>query len=381
MGHTKAVILDVRSMSVTAIVGEAGVNNTFVFKSACSRPYEGYENGRFYSVASLKKSVYAVLDEALNGTKEKFETVYVGVPGEFLKAIDKKYIKFFPSPKRIAKSDVEKFCREACVAAEERSYELVYESALYFITSDGNKSASPVGTISSSLQGRMSYAYSSDVFNETMREALTAYGFKTVRFIPSPFVQAQYLLSEEKRRNGALLLDIGAISSTIVAVYGNGVVKEQTIDIGEKHMAAAICGALDVSYDVAIGLLKEVNLFRTGILDLQITEEKRVSTEQINQIVRTVLDSFCEPLESFLSECPSIMSERPLCVTGEGVGGVRGAVEYVADKLGKSAKIVAPEIPYYNKPSVSSEISLLDYALKKCGAEKFFYKLLNGFGG
>ena len=82
-----------------------------------------------------------------------------------------------------------------------------------------------------------------------------------------------------------------------------------------------------------------------------------------------------------MEECPQMVANRPLLITGEGVTGIRGAVEHISKRLSRETDVLAPALPYYNKPSMSSRISLLDYALKNKKTEGFFYKLLNGFGG
>ena len=68
-------------------------------------------------------------------------------------------------------------------------------------------------------------------------------------------------------------------------------------------------------------------------------------------------------------------------MTGEGVTGLRGAAEHISRRINRETEIVSPAIPYYNKPSMSSRISLLDYALRDSKKDGFLYKLINGFGG
>lgn len=381
MAHKSVSILDVRSMSVTAVIGAAGVNNTFVFKGSQSQNYDGYEDGKFYNAEELKKAVYAALQAAEGSAGEHAHTVYVGVPGEFTKIVNKKHLIAFSSPRRIAGGDIDALYKDGYGSVEESSFENIRASALYFITSDARKVSDPTGIVSSTLQANVCYVLASCYFTDLFRQMLREYGFRKVIFVPSSYAQAVYLLSEEKRKAGAILLDVGAISSTISVVYGDGILKECTFWVGEGHIAAELCAGLDVSYEDATEILRRSNLFRTGVSDVRLDEERFYSTDKVNEYIKAGLDKLCEPLSAFLDECPALVANRPLLMTGEGVTGIRGAAEHISRRISREAEVVAPEIPYYNKPSMSSRISLLDYALKHRRTEGFFYKLINGFGG
>lgn len=47
MNRKSAAVLDVRSSAVTALVGERGVNNTFVFRGVRTEEYDGYADAEF----------------------------------------------------------------------------------------------------------------------------------------------------------------------------------------------------------------------------------------------------------------------------------------------------------------------------------------------
>ena len=47
MGRKSVAVLDVRSSEISIVVGERGVNNTFVFKASKTEPYDGYDDTAF----------------------------------------------------------------------------------------------------------------------------------------------------------------------------------------------------------------------------------------------------------------------------------------------------------------------------------------------
>ena len=79
--HKKQVaVIDVGSSKITALIGERGINKTFVIKGRYSYEYDGFCNGAFFDLDQLKQIFFT-----LGGIIKKagLDTVYVGVPGEF----------------------------------------------------------------------------------------------------------------------------------------------------------------------------------------------------------------------------------------------------------------------------------------------------------
>ena len=74
-------------------------------------------------------------------------------------------------------------------------------------------------------------------------------------------------------------------------------------------------------------------------------------------------------------------ASSPLSVTGEGIGGIGGAAEHIAKRLGRMTRVVYPDLPYYDKPVFSSRIALLSAALSERKKSGLFGRIFNIFGG
>lgn len=383
MGHKSVAILDMRSWTVTAVIGQKGVNNTFVFKGTQSRQYEGYDNSRFYDENGLKQAIYSVLSAAEQSANERLKTIYVGVPDEFTKVINKRHLISFSSAKKIGESEKETLFKDGYANVDEPNYENIHSSALYFITADSRRVLDPVGIVSPTLEANICYILCRTYFTEYMRNALKEYGYKEVVFVPAAYMQSLYLLSEEKRRASAILLDAGMAASSVSVFYGNGILRQENFQFGEGNVSGALCEGLDISYESATEILKKANLFchTTEPNRPLYPDERYISSDKINEIIAEQLDLLCEPLSRFLDELPSAAANRPLLITGEGITGIRGAVEHIAKRLNRETEVLTPKLPYYNTPSMSSRISLLSYALKDKYNKSLIYRILTGFGG
>lgn len=374
--------MDIRSTTVTSVIGEAGVNHTFLIRGSQAEMYDGYGEGRFFSEEDLRQCVYTALTATAHSASERHATIYVGVPSGFTYTLTKTHKIAFSAAKRVSAGDVETLLETGFMGVEIAGYEKVHASAMYYVTSDTRKVMDPIGMISNTLQANISYSLVSTYFTQTIGRILTDYGFKKIIFVPSSYAQARYLLNESKRASGAVILDVGTTSSTMTAFYGDGILTEEEIPYGVGNILMELMATFDWSYERAFEELKRANVYRRTTTEKYLFGDAGfIRPERINEVIISGLDRLSLPLSGFLSNCPPLFTESSLFVTGEGAVGMRGSLEHISRRCNKEAELLVPNLPYYDKPSMSSRIALLDYAIKNKKADGIFRKLLNGFGG
>ena len=81
MRKNYVAVLDVRSADITAVVGERGVNNTFIIKHKSTCAYDGYAEGELLDVGGFSSALTEVVKSTLFAAS-RIKTFYVGVPGE-----------------------------------------------------------------------------------------------------------------------------------------------------------------------------------------------------------------------------------------------------------------------------------------------------------
>ena len=215
-----AAVLDVRSNSVTVVIGERGVNNTFVFKGVHSEEYDGFADAEFFDLQSLQNAVWTSLEEAERSRGERIREIFVGVPGEFCEVVTKRHLMSFQKKRRVAAYDPDALFNGGFEGMQ--GYSLIHRGAIWYVTSDKRRTIDPVGMITDSLEGYLSYFFASDAFMEIFRNILGEYGVKKVNFLPVSLAEALYLIPSETRDEFAILLDIDKISMTFSVVGGNG---------------------------------------------------------------------------------------------------------------------------------------------------------------
>lgn len=373
MRSNYVAVLDIRSSEMTAVVGERGVNGTFIIKSKYTCPYDGFAEGELLDKENFASAVCELVRNTL-GSSGSVKTFYVGIPGEFLKIVNTEKTITFPSAKKIRPADMETIIRMSAPPPD-KEWRTIRNSCIYYVLSDKRKLINPVGAVSDSLQARLCHFRCNTDFVECLMDTFKGFsGIPNINLIPSTLAEALYLVEPEKRDEGAVLFDLGYISSTYSVVCGNGLLYSESYSVGVGHVAFYLMDELDIPFDVASTFLSTVNLNakeKPNSVEQCIYEGKTYSfsTENLRAKIREGLDLLCETIETCRQNYSGKnLDGKPVLFTGEGVKTIRGAVEHISGRLVRSVEIVAPKVPYYDKPQFSSLFSLLDMALKDANA-------------
>lgn len=388
MNRKSAAVLDVRSSAVTALVGERGVNNTFVFRGVRTEEYDGYADAEFFDLQGLQRAVYAALEGVEHACGGSIRELWVGVPGEFVRVVPKRCFMSFQSKRRVTSFDIDNLFKNG-FTPEEGGYTLIRRSAVCYYTSDKRRTIDPVGMISDSLEGYLSYFFADGRFLDIFRNMLSEYGVRKVYFLPSSLAEALYLIPSETRDEYAILLDVDTMSMTFSVVCGNGIVYQNACSVGGGHVTAQLYrdGDVDIPFDVARAMIGKINLSGKDAGDavVECVDKLRTYTlpvQFLKERVKDGLDMLCEVVSKCLELCGDRnIDYKPVLLTGGGITGIRGMREHLSGRLDKVVEIVAPALPYYNKPAQSSLLSLLHMALLDKREKSFFHKFFNGIGG
>ncbi len=380
MGRKSVAVMDIRSSKITMLVGERSVNNTFVFTAMKSVSYGGYADGRFFNERELSELAVNTLREVERVSNMKIRRLYIGVPGEFLKVLLDEPVTGFPKQKRIAAGDIDALYESGRQEFAEMTF--LRASCAIFTTSDKRVVIDPVGIMSSSLKGLVSYFYCTKYFTDLMERIFEGTGI-TLKFLPSTLAMACYLIPSETRDEYAFLLDVGDNSSTVMLMQGNAILKQTTAPVGRTQIVAELMKALSVPYDVASSLLPKTNLYtRSNAGKAEFMNAKGTYEIDLDVLVSAVkdgLDAVCEIVGSFMENMQGReLDYKPIYVTGEGICDIRGALEHVSKRVDRVCEYITPNLPYYDKPSMSSFISLVDMACDDNAQGGFFYHLFGG---
>ena len=371
-------ILSIGSSNINLIIGERGVNGTFIFRSNVSANYYAFMNGEFTDIKELESEIVKILN-SINKTSEigEISKIYVGVPGEFCKTITKNYKITFNSAKKI-NAKVLKSLYEVAFEDVDCEYTLAHRSAVYY-TVDDVRVDNPIGKRGSSLAGRLSFSLVSNNFKEVITNIFKKCKINTVKFISEDYAESQYLFSGSEKSACKIVIDVGSVTTSFAISVGGGLLYSGAIPLGGGIITAYLYDKFKCDYLVAEQLKQKINLGLKAnpLANYVITDSMGVDytfpRDEVNDIAKMVLDDIAEKFDNAFSKCPlKIPSDSDTYFTGGGICYNRGAVEYISTRIGVLPKTIKPSLPHYGKPEYSSRLALLDTALNTCNDKIFF---------
>lgn len=369
MYKKQVAIIDVGSSEIRAVVGEKGVNNTFIIKGKSAFPYEGFADATFFDVDGFKTAILSAGQYLKSVARSDVHTVYVGVPGDFTQVFVKGSQISFEKSKKVTDADVDKLY-DATFVTNLGNTSLINRSAVIYELADFRRLANPIGVQTEVLKGKLSFITCNNYFMECVKAGLQSCGFNNVEFVSTALAQAMYLFDAESRDRIAILADVGYITTTISVVQGDGIVYQRSFNYGGGYITGVISENFDVDFDVAETIKRKISVSRiTDGNPLEILDGengKYYSIDELKKLVIMCIDNFCEEVMISLEKVGfTIPDYVPLKITGGGLSFIRGAKEHVSARLGMIVETIAPSVPLMDNPLESSILSLLDIALQQ----------------
>ena len=308
MTKDSVAILEVGSQKITCIIGQRGVNGTFIIKSIAESDYDGFSDGQFFDINSLAEAVKEVIAETSKNARTSVDKLYVSVPGEFSTARTKEHTLAFARKKRIRKREIEDL-HTSFSLSENSEYVITDTSAIYYTLDDNRRVAHPENILSYRLGGFLCYMFGEKYYIQLMTNICRKAGVKKIEFIAEALAEAKYLLTREEKDVKRVVVDVGYLTTNVFIAFGNGILFQKAFSYGGGYITAELMEKMDVDFDMAERLKRKINLgYDTraeGSYKLTVNDEDfLLSLQKANFTVRFCLDKLAENIDKTLRECP-----------------------------------------------------------------------------
>ena len=382
MPKTKVTVIDIGSKSISALIGEKGVNNTFVTHGFSECDYAGYYEGEFLEEDKLKETISKVLLEAQSSAATTIEKVYVGVPACFSFCKTTSLTQTFGQKVKVMYENLATLYRRASESMGSDNYVLISCSPINFVLDDGRAMLDIVGQKTSKITAELSIVYAESWFIEKINEILKDLGIKSVEYLSAPLCQSLYLLPKERRMVSSVVIDCGYIETSVSIVKGDGLCLLRSFAVGGGHVSADLMECLNITFNEAENLRKQLilSVVPTDKDDYEIARDGRVvpiSMKQANEIASDRIDM----IGKLVKKCLNFDEQTkylPYYLTGGGISYIKGAKDILSEALGENVSILYPKDVNLAKPQYSSLLGLADKALsQEKGNKNFFTSLLD----
>lgn len=349
------ILLDIGSYSISAYAVDP-VDSSI--RMGIEKNYSGYQNGEWLDdVDNIKQIVSNVLDSTLARIDCSVKNIYVGVPSEFTKISVQELRQVYPKGRPITDKDIDTLYDSGNTTAD-MSYIAINSSPIVF-TLDGRRTDNPVGSFCNEIKVLASYTLCNKGFYDNIKNMLSRYT-KNVKFVPTAWAEAISLISPKVRDSGALICDVGYISTSVAYMRGDGMLDLASLSRGGAFIASDLMTVLKIPFGAALKLkpMIDFSINYQPSDEFVFTHDKReyrVNAELATEIAIARVEDMAQCIKSiiegFSHKCAPYLK---LYLTGGSLGEMRGVKNIISNIVGRSVEILTPNLPQYNRPRFAS---------------------------
>lgn len=384
--------LDIGTSKVFGISGITNANGLEIIGAEVHNlPEDIVKKGRIADIEEASNSIFAVLKSLNEKIGEKIEWVTIGMGGGHLKGtIHAKRMEIEPQGREIGESDVESLKREirsAVIAANGSGRRVLYTVPQEYNIDDLNVARrTPVGMHGNSLEMKVHAITVETNPLQDIRTCIKSSGAQIEKIYPHSWAAAEATLTEEEKRVGCLLIDIGKGTTDMVLFSDGKTILTDSIKVGGGNVDIDISKVLHTPVAVAEelkkkhgwcnypGLVQEKNRVLSEnmeIFDLSGKMSRKVTVEEVSKIVYDRMHEIFVDFVKYRIEKPALLHTAGAGVIISGGGArLKGMAKLAESVFDMPARIALPKNLFnldesFLQPEFSSGIGLLLLASKQ----------------
>lgn len=363
-------VLDFGSSKISLIVGSKSVNDNFNIVAKSETAYDGFIDGEFLEPNKLKGAISEVLNLAQLSFDRKIKKLFIGVPSEFCYIAIKELVTSFKKTTKIKQEHIDDLFEKSNSFNLSDTHSKINHSSIFYVLDNEQKVINPINCVTKYFSVLASFVFVENSFTSLLNNTLQELKINNFEYLASCLTESVYLLSSEEREKGAILVDCGYITTSIMFVLGEGLLDLKSFSMGGGHITADLNELINIPFGVAEKLKQKLilSLKPTGLDYYEINIESKitkVSAKIANDIALARIDKILEIIKNCIDEKPKeIQNLNKIYLTGGGISFLKGIKNYISQVLDLNVEILSPKPLAYGKPTLSSIISLLDTAIK-----------------
>lgn len=372
MANKCVTVVEIGSSKLSCIVAQRGINGIFNIKAKASVEYAGFFEGEFIDKSLLEDAVKSLFSQIQNIYKKKIEKVYVGVPAEFSKVLSAREQIIFKFKRTVKAKDLHLLTSSASSKIDVEGMEVLSVSPIYFTLDDNRKTNKPLGTKASKISAEMSVVLAQKSFISTFNKIWTRIAIGQVEYLSEPLCEAMLILEKEDRERTCIVVDIGARSTSVAFVKGDGLSNLTSFSMGGSHITSDLCEACGISYNDARNLKKQIVLSLQGgdedFYELSVFggNVMKIPMNYANEVVCYRL----ELIAKTVNECIRLFAKEyvpyyPIYLCGAGLSRIKSGKDFFAKCIGRNVSYGIPPIPAMDKPENAAMLGLLNKAIEE----------------
>ena len=366
MAKKGITVLDFGTSKIIAMQAEeiSGKKLTAI-TSVGMAPYDGFMNDGWNDPSKVKDAIAAAIGAMEEKLNTQIKHAYVGVPGEFVHFyVLSEKVKLQGADPKVTPQDVDKLLRAATEALGNPTGPIIHRSAAWFRVDDGKKTLEPMGMKGSELEGMISFAVAEKHFVDDIRERLDELEIKPDGLYSTSVAEMLHLVPYEERDRTAILIDVGYLSTEVIAVEGDAVIWQKVIPFGGAHITVDLSYGFQKHFALCEKVKRGYSFSDTAGREIEVETEdgqiERFDGTRVDMIVKARVDEILEMIADAIDKSSvHIDKETVYYVTGGGIMTMTDARYYLNEKLKHNVREGKPKIERLKPSAVYASASAL----------------------
>lgn len=336
--------------------------------SKCS----GIKKGLIVDLENVSRAIKDSVSMAEKAANVKVTAVTIAISGFHTVLIPSKgKINFDGNMKEITVEDVTRVLKDA------KNFEMPYDRQVVdvipnqYIIDGYDEIVDPTGMMGAILEVDADVVLGSTIATQSLLKSVEKAGYQVSGIIVEALASGEVVLSDEEKKLGVLLLDVGG-GKTDIAYFKEGrILYYDSIPIGSEYITNDIVIGLKVSYNEADRLKKQFPLSKKSLInnDQSITIYSIGENKQKSIRISDIIDI----VEARISELFNILNDRitanglktqieaGVVIVGQGIYHIAGSDNVASSTLGLPVRFVNPKLPGNLKLPYVTALGIVKY--------------------
>ncbi|MBQ8093131.1 MAG: hypothetical protein IJ242_06105 [Clostridia bacterium] len=339
MSKKPTAVLDFGTSKVLVLLAEEAVSRTVSITSAGMAEYNGFMNGEWNEPGEVTDAIASAIETAEKKNNTHIREIYVGVPGEFVRIyVVESSVTLQGADPKVTSEDVDKLQRQATEMLQRPSGVIIHRSPAWFRVDGGQKTLEPVDQKGSTLEGMIGFVIADQFFVNDVNARLKQLGIAQKGFYSVSVAEALQIVPFEERDHTAILIDVGYLSTEIMAIEGDAIVWQNIIPVGGAHITKDLTEGLQKQFDFCERIKRAYTFGGPKNAQIEVQgEDGKVETvdgDLVSLIIEARVDEILELCQDAIDKSGIRLGNwSNIYITGGGIMLMKGARVYAASKM------------------------------------------------
>ena len=358
MSKKSITALDFGTHKILAMMAEETAYQKISIVAAGMVEYDGFMDGQWNDESQVSDAIASAINAVEQKSHSHVKDGYVGVPGEYIRVyVIESSVALQGADPKVTPEDIEKLQRQATEMLDRPSGVIIHRSPAWFKIDGGNKTLEPVDQKGSSLEGMIGFVIAEQYFVNDISARLKAMGIGVKGFFSSSVGEAIQMIPFEERDKTAILVDVGYLSTEVMAVEGDALIWQNVLPYGGAHITRDLAIGLERSFTMCERIKRSFsfNMPRNAQIEVQDNEGKSETfpAEKVAMIIEARVDEILEMINDAIDKSGVRLSSwSNIYITGGGLMPMDKARVYAGTKLNRSVREAVTKTTNLRPPQI-----------------------------